>query len=138
MSDYKSMRESILTALIENEEGFMPVKEIAEVAFGPFPNVAFKRLGISQVKRNIGHAIELAAKNGLIVIAKKRPTKTDESKKFLIVGYKVADDTDKKWVEEAIESKIEKVQQYNESYNLFSSRLVDSNLIEASDLKKLN
>jgi len=138
MNKYKSIRRSILDALVENENGFMPVQEIAEVALGPFPNSAFKRLGINQVKRNIGHAIELAASNDLMIIAKKAPTKIDSSKNFRIVGYKVADESDEKWVKEAIESKADKVQEYSNSYNLFASRLVENKLIEPSDLLKLN
>lgn len=138
MSKYVAVKTRILNVLVENENGFISVDEIAEKALGPFPNGQFRNLGIKQVKQNMGHAIELGAERGLIVIAKKYPTKNDENKRFRIAGYKIADLSDGEYIQEAIESKVDRQKSYTESLNLFSSRVIETELLPYSDVKKLN
>jgi len=138
MSNYKSIRSSILNVLTENENGFLTIEEITERALGPFPNIAFKRLGIKQVKQNMGHAIELGAENGLIIIAKKHPTLKDVDRRFRIAGYKIAEQSDEDYIKEALKNKLQRVEDYDSSCALFSHRLIEKNLIENKDRKQLN
>lgn len=142
MSKYKSIRESIFEVLVEQDKEnsrIMTIKEIAEKALGPFKTLQQEKVSFRQVKQNMGHAIEFAAQRDIMIIAKKQPTLTNENRKHRVIGYKIAGNDDKKWVEEAIECKIQKVQDYTNSYNLFSQKLVENNLIEPSnDLLRLD
>jgi len=138
MSKYVAVKTRILNVLVENEIGFLSVDEIAEKALGPFPNGQFRNLGVKQVKQNMGHSIELGAERGLIVIAKKYPTKNDDTKRFRIAGYKIADASDRDYIKDAIDSKIDRQKSYTESLDLFSSRVIENELLPYSDVKKLN
>ena len=137
MSKYEAVKTRILNVLVENEDGFLSVDEIAEKALGPFPNGQFRNLGVKQVKQNIGHAIELGAEQGMIIIAQKFPTKKDLTKRFRIAGYKIADSTDANYIKQAIDSKAERQKSYTESLNLFSSRVIENELLPHTEVMEL-
>jgi len=88
-----NLQTQILQVLEDNLKAngsFMTISDIAGAVFG---NGYVKKTAFihdQMIKERMGQVRELADANGLLIIPKRKPTKNDKNKKFLIEGWKIA------------------------------------------------
>jgi hypothetical protein len=85
--------EQILQIFVENLKingSFMCWEEIAEKFGGEGYMKKTAPILIEMVKNTMGLVRELADENGYLLIPKRKPTRNDRDKRFIIEGWKIA------------------------------------------------
>jgi hypothetical protein len=84
--------------LNESTSSFLTIPNIAEAIYGYGYGKRTAFIYNKQIRERMGKVRLLAEQNGMIVIPLRKAIKNDPSKKFRIVGWKIADESDQKYI----------------------------------------
>ena len=86
--------QTMILQVLENNlkanGSFMTVSDIAEIVFGNGYTRKTAYILEKMIKERMGQVRELSDANGLLIIPKRKPTKDNKNKGFLIAGWKIA------------------------------------------------
>lgn len=129
-----SVLESNLT---ESSSSFMTDAEIALVIYdgGYMPKTAY---WLSKTIRNcMAQVKDLAEENGMIVIPWRSPTKSDPNKKFRILGWKIYEEGDEKYIIDELFFIKRKEGEHTEAFKTLKSNARKQGALGRKDLKAL-
>jgi len=90
-----SVKQKIAEVLMENDNGFLSIEQIASLAYKEAYMKETKKHLIGLVKRNMSHAIALLSEEGYLVIKDlERCTNSVKMTHKKVNGYKIADKED--------------------------------------------
>ena len=128
-----SIKELIYDSLINNENGYLTVQELASQVFGAQYGKYTKKGLEDKIRRNIYGSIAMASENGLLVIGKRN----NELKGNIIDKWKIAGETDTEDVRKVLADKDERTGGYIKSRNKFIGTAQENKLLPDSDTQRV-
>jgi len=134
MTEKKELvRDLIIKALKENENGYMNVADIAEKAFGEAYNVYTNKYLEDRIKRSVDRALGKLAGEGYITISKKN----DKEKSKPIDRWKIATDKDELDVAITLKRKIVRANGFSDATNKLKENAIEKGLLPNVEQLKL-
>jgi mannitol/fructose-specific phosphotransferase system IIA component (Ntr-type) len=137
-----NLQTQILQVLQDNLKvngSFMTISDIAESVFGNGYVKKTSYIHDQMIRERMGYVRELADANGLLIIPKRKPTKEDNNKKFLIQGYKIAVvGFDDQYVFDELMYKQLNGQSRTESFRNLLNKAHDKGMISGEKFNQLN
>ena len=126
-----TVKQKICDVLMENNNGFLSIEEIAQRAYSEAYMKETKKHLNGLVKRNMVHAIaELSLEGYLVIKDLERCSNSAKLSHKRVNGYKIADKEDGEMVIVNLQSKSERLEVAQQMKLNFESLVSNNNLIE--------
>ena len=125
-----SVKQKIADVLMENENGFLSIEQIAAIAYEDAYMKETKKHLNGLIKRNITHAIAILSEEGFLVIKDlERCVNSVKMTHKKVNGYKIADSEDSETVLLSLRSKGERLEIATQVKLNFESLVTDNKLL---------
>ena len=128
------VKELVADVLAKNDNGYMTVADIAELAFGSaYISYTYKALD-EKVRRSIYGAISILSEQGIVVIG----LKNESLKSNPIDRWKIVGEEDVKELNKVITEKTARVNGFVNSRNKLIENATENNLLPDAEQLKIN
>lgn len=143
MRNKNSLQKKILEVLVQNynrDDRFMSADEIAKEIFKDGYTKNTRKILVRDVKSRFYFVVELGFANGYTIIPKRKETAKDDTKKFIVLGWKIARaGIDEEYVNDELAFKLSRGKSEEKAYQrLIESAKKSGILVEAMDTKQIS
>jgi len=136
-----NLETQILNALYENtkrDNGFMDYHDIGKAIFGNGYISQTYRIFDKMIKGRMFLVREIADRQGILIIPKRKPTTKDKEKRFQILGWKIAMEGDENYITDELTYKINNGEARKSSTLRFANTAVKKGMLESTKILELS
>lgn len=122
---------------LKNGMDFMDWNDLGKLIWGNGYIPQTRHIFDKMMSERMGRVREIAEEQGILIIPKRKPTAKNKEKKFRILGWKIAAESDKKYIEDELIYKLNSGTARKNSAVRFIKTAVQNNMLPETKLREL-